>query len=164
MSKAWIEDLWLTEPRETLPDGSKVKIPVPSSVTKSLAAYMKTPEKAKVPGKFKTARYGHGKRWRVSWWATLPDGSKKRSSKAFSTRADADRPFQAVALEWLASKNNLRGRSYLRYENDMTRYVLPKWGIARSAVSKNRKSANGYMSFNQEQPRTSSSVRRPCSR
>lgn len=46
MSKAWIEDLWLTEPRETLPDGSKVKIPVPSSVTKSLAAYMKTPEKA----------------------------------------------------------------------------------------------------------------------
>lgn len=32
MSKAWIEDLWLTEPRETLPDGSKVKIPVPSSV------------------------------------------------------------------------------------------------------------------------------------
>ncbi len=66
MSKAWIEDLWLTEPRETLPDGSKVKIPVPSSVTKSLAAYMKTPEKAKVPGKFKTARYGHGKRWRVS--------------------------------------------------------------------------------------------------
>lgn len=54
MSKAWIEDLWLTEPRETLPDGSKVKIPVPSSVTKSLAAYMKTPEKAKVPGKFKT--------------------------------------------------------------------------------------------------------------
>ena len=24
MSKAWIEDLWLTEPRETLPDGSKV--------------------------------------------------------------------------------------------------------------------------------------------
>jgi hypothetical protein len=26
MSKAWIEDLWLTEPRETLPDGSKVKI------------------------------------------------------------------------------------------------------------------------------------------
>ena len=119
MSKAWIEDLWLTEPRETLPDGSKVKIPVPSSVTKSLAAYMKTPEKAKVPGKFKTARYGHGKRWRVSWWATLPDGSKKRSSKAFSTRADAesfaaameddirsgryvdpadaDRPFQAVA-------------------------------------------------------------------
>lgn len=28
MSKAWIEDLWLTEPRETLPDGSKVKIPV----------------------------------------------------------------------------------------------------------------------------------------
>lgn len=49
MSKAWIEDLWLTEPRETLPDGSKVKIPVPSSVTKSLAAYMKTPEKAKVP-------------------------------------------------------------------------------------------------------------------
>ena len=150
MSKAWIEDLWLTEPRETLPDGSKVKIPVPSSVTKSLAAYMKTPEKAKVPGKFKTARYGHGKRWRVSWWATLSDGSKKRSSKAFSTRADAesfaaameddirsgryvdpadaDRPFQAVALEWLASKNNLRGRSYLRYENDMTRYVLPKWG------------------------------------
>ena len=81
MSKAWIEDLWLTEPRETLPDGSKVKIPVPSSVTKSLAAYMKTPEKAKVPGKFKTARYGHGKRWRVSWWATLPDGSKKGSSK-----------------------------------------------------------------------------------
>lgn len=52
MSKAWIEDLWLTEPRETLPDGSKVKIPVPSSVTKNLAAYMKTPEKAKVPGKF----------------------------------------------------------------------------------------------------------------
>ena len=50
MSKAWIEDLWLTEPRETLPDGSKVKIPVPSSVTKSLAAYMKTPEKAKEPG------------------------------------------------------------------------------------------------------------------
>lgn len=53
MSKAWIEDLWLTEPRETLPDGSKVKIPVPSSVTKSLAAYMKTPEKAKVPGVFR---------------------------------------------------------------------------------------------------------------
>ena len=46
-----------------MPDGSKVKIPGPSSVTKSLAAYMKTPEKAKVPGKFKTARYGHGKRW-----------------------------------------------------------------------------------------------------
>lgn len=146
-----------------------------------------------LPLTWKTSTRSHGplsieqtQRWRVSWWATLPDGSKKRSSKAFSPGADAesfaaameddirsgryvdpadaDRPFQSVALEWLASKNNLRGRSYLRYENDMTRYVLPKWGIARSVVSKNRKSANGYMSFNQEQPRTSSSVRRPCSR
>ena len=68
MSKAWIEDLWLTEPRETLPDGSKVKIPVPSSVTKSLAACMKAPEKAKGRGKFKAARDGPGKRWRVLYF------------------------------------------------------------------------------------------------
>lgn len=36
MSKAWIEDLWLTEPRETLPDGSKVKIPVPQFCNEEL--------------------------------------------------------------------------------------------------------------------------------
>lgn len=33
MSKAWIEDLWLTEPRETLPDGVCVQLVVAGLVT-----------------------------------------------------------------------------------------------------------------------------------
>ena len=49
MARAWIEDLWLTEPKVTLPDGTATRIPVPSAAVKSLAAYMKTPGKAKVP-------------------------------------------------------------------------------------------------------------------
>ena len=85
MARAWIEDLWLTEPKVTLPDGT-----VPSAAVKSLAAYMKTPGKAKVPDRFKTARYGKGKRWRVSWWGIGPDGAKKRGSKAFESRLDAE--------------------------------------------------------------------------
>ena len=53
MARAWIEDLWLTEPKVTLPDGTATRIPVPSAAVKSLAAYMKTPDKAKVPDRFK---------------------------------------------------------------------------------------------------------------
>lgn len=150
MARAWIEDLWLTEPKVTLPDGTATRIPVPSAAVKSLAAYMKTPDKAKVPDRFKTARYGKGKRWRVSWWGIGPDGAKKRGSKAFESRLDAEafaaameddiragryidpndanRSFRDVAAEWLSSKNNLRDRSYVRYENEMNWYVLPKWG------------------------------------
>lgn len=41
MARAWIEDLWLTEPKVTLPDGTATRIPVPSAAVKSLAAYMK---------------------------------------------------------------------------------------------------------------------------
>ena len=49
MARAWIEDLWLTEPKVTLPDGTATRIPVPSAAVKSLAAYMKTPDKALLP-------------------------------------------------------------------------------------------------------------------
>lgn len=44
---------------------------------------------------------------------------------------DANRSFRDVAAEWLSSKNNLRDRSYVRYENEMNWYVLPKWGNQR---------------------------------
>lgn len=86
MARAWIEDLWLTEPKVTLPDGTATRIPVPSAAVKSLAAYMKTPGKAKVPDRFKTARYGKGKRWRVSWWGIGPDGAKNAAARLL--RAD----------------------------------------------------------------------------
>lgn len=38
MARAWIEDLWLTKPKVTLPDGTATRIPVPSAAVKSLAA------------------------------------------------------------------------------------------------------------------------------
>lgn len=87
MARAWIEDLWLTEPKVTLPDGTATRIPVPSAAVKSLAAYMKTPGKAKVPDRFKTARYGKGKRWRVSCGGEL-DLMVLKNAAARLLRAD----------------------------------------------------------------------------
>lgn len=150
MARVWIEDLWLKDSETVLPNGTTAKVPVPASARKSLAAYMKMPGKARVPEEFKTERYGRGKRWRVSWLGTEPNGKRQRKTKAFSERSDAEsyaaameddirsgryvnpddgnRSFRDVAMEWLASKNNLRDRSYVRYENEMKWYVLPKWG------------------------------------
>lgn len=150
MARVWIEDLWLKDSETILPNGMTARVPVPASARKSLAAYMKLPEKARVPEEFRTERYGTGKRWRVYWWGVEPDGKRKRKSKAFAERADAEsyaaameddirsgryvnpddgnRSFNEVAQAWLASKNNLRGSSYFRYEKEMRCYVLPKWG------------------------------------
>lgn len=151
MARVWIEDLWIKEFCERKqPDGTIVREVISTAARNSLAACMKAPEKAKVPDRFKTARYGEGKRWRVSWWGTEAGGSRKRRSRAFAAKVDAEsyaaameddirsgryvnpadgnRVFRDVAIEWLSSKNNLRDRSYVRYEHEMNWYVLPQWG------------------------------------
>ena len=81
MARAWIEDLWLTEPKVTLPDGTATRIPVPSAAVKSLAAYMKTPGKAKVPDRFKRPAMARENVGGYRGWGIGPDGAKNAAAR-----------------------------------------------------------------------------------
>ena len=61
MSRAWINDRWLTDARVTTGDGSVVRVPPPAAVKRALSMHMDDPGKAKVPAEYRTTAFGKGR-------------------------------------------------------------------------------------------------------
>ena len=97
MPRAFVQDLWLIKAD---PEGR----PVPSAVKRTLSS-ARDPMAARIPEKWKTSRFGQGKRWRVKWGVTDPrTGVKSFKSKAFEKFADADEFKAAVEDDLRAGK------------------------------------------------------------
>lgn len=139
MSRVWVVDRWV---KDSTVGGYRVQAP------REQRSKLSTLE-----DRFKTSVFGKGSRWRVNWYETDSDGSKKLRSKTFAKRPEADkfrteterklrggldvnprggeRLFHAVAEEWLNSKARPRASSIRIYRNDLDLHVLPKWGGRR---------------------------------
>lgn len=120
MSRVIVDDLWLKN------DGV---VPPSASAKRSLAS-VKDPLKANVPERWRTTRYGKGKRWRCRWYMAGPDDVKRQRSKAFvrygeaeefaaameddvrrgryTNPADTQRRFGDVAELWLRTKVDIK--------------------------------------------------------
>lgn len=104
--------------------------------------------KAKVPERWRSSRYGKGRRWRCRWYV-IENGKRRQHSRSFSKLADAEsfqagmeddvrrgryadpndarRIFKDVAEMWLRSKNHVSDGVRARYECELRVYVNPKW-------------------------------------
>ena len=140
MARVMIDDLWLRDADDGTP---------PSSAAKRALSRATDPLKANVPDKWRSSKYGRGKRWRCRWYMPV-DGVRMQRSKAFTKLADAEefraameddarrgryhdpsqeqRLFSDVAREWLEGKLDLKASTRSRYERELRVYLLPKWG------------------------------------
>lgn len=137
MAKTWIQDLWVTDAEVTMPDGTKAYIAPTSNDLKNIK---------KLPEHFRTKRFGRGKRWRLNWLET--DGTRRTASYGTKAAAEAAAAaleddlrsgryvnphaastlFEKIAGEWLETRRTIKGSTFVRYEDELSRYVLPKWG------------------------------------
>ncbi|WP_169275607.1 tyrosine-type recombinase/integrase [Bifidobacterium moraviense] len=138
MARVWIDDLWLKND-----DG----VPPPPQAKRSLAA-CRDPMRAQVDERWRSSRYGRGRRWRCRWY-TVEGTTRRQHSQSFAKLADAEafraameddvrrgryasphdakRRFRDVADMWLRSKNNVSEGVRLRYECELRVYVNPRW-------------------------------------
>ncbi len=142
MAKAWILDLWVKDSTETLSTGERVKISPPGSQLRTLS---------KLEDRFKTAKFGRGKRWSVRWHETV-DGKTRERARSFEVKVRAEeyvaeleddirsgrylapehaqQRFEDVAKRWLASKKKPKPVTIRRYNRELTTYINPRWGSA----------------------------------
>ena len=148
--RAWIQDAWLAPATETTADGTVVRMNPPSAVKTSLARNMAHPAQAKVPERFKTAKYGRGRRWTVRW----RDETGRQRSRCFTEQRDAEayvaeleddirsgryadprdkrRTVAEAAELWAAGLHGtVKGSTELRYLRELRIWVLPRWGHVR---------------------------------
>lgn len=149
MAHVWIDDLWLK---------SDNGVP-PTAKVRQILASSHSPQTAKVPDRWKSARFGKGKRWRCRWY-TFEDGRYRQHSKSFVKHSEAEafqadmendirlghyinphdqlRSFESVSDQWLASKNRVSEDIKARYACLLQAYVNPKWsGVPIGAISHN---------------------------
>ncbi|WP_140463932.1 MULTISPECIES: site-specific integrase [unclassified Bifidobacterium] len=141
MARVFIDDMWLKNDDEGKP---------PSTAAKRSLANARDPLTARVPKKWRTARYGIGSRWRVRWYATLPDGTKQAKTKRFEKLSEAEefqaaleddvrsgryidpnadlRLFGDVADEWIQTKLDVKPGTLGRYKREIRVYLKPTWG------------------------------------
>jgi integrase len=103
--------------------------------------------------KVKTPGHGKGSRWKVYWWEDGTGQGRKRRSKRFARKPEAEqwaakmshdlragiyRPpehaetrFADVANEWLHTRLDIKPATFRRYERELRAYVLPQWGGRR---------------------------------
>ncbi|WP_163229084.1 tyrosine-type recombinase/integrase [Bifidobacterium aerophilum] len=148
MAKAWIVDEWLRDD-------------APASARRLLNA-AKYPERVacRIPERYRKARFGRGKRWRVQWFenggrktgrsfAAKKDAEKMVSaisddqySGRYINEADRNRTFRDVCGEYMAGKHGVKHSTLRGYERYLRMYALPMWGgravgsITRAEVSK----------------------------
>lgn len=138
--RAWITDRWT---KAATIDGHKVQ--PPAAQLRKLAI---------LEPQFKAARFGVGKRWKVSWYAVDPETGKKRlHGESFDRKADAEarkaaleddirtgryidpaasaKTFSEAAEAWYGSKKRPKASTLSRYRRELDIYVLPKWGATR---------------------------------
>ena len=141
MARVSIDDLWLKDDADGNP---------PTATVKRSLANARDPMKAKVPEKWRTPRYGIGKRWRCRWFVIKPDGSKQAKTKVFDKLYDAEefqaaleddirrgryvdpnadqRLFQDVADQWIETKLDVKPATLGRYQRELRVYINPTWG------------------------------------
>ena len=140
MARVVIDDRWLKNDEDGNP---------PSRAAKQSLSHARDPFAAAVPDKWRSSRYGIGKRWRCRW-LILRDGVRVQRSKNFAKLRDAEeyaaaleddirsgryhdpkqelRLFRDVAEEWLESKIDLRPGTLGRYRRELRVYIDPRWG------------------------------------
>lgn len=141
MAKAWVQDLWVKDHIVRNEDGTIKQRLKPTS--KQLQAIGKLPEE------YRSKTYGRGSRWRANWFEQL-QGKPVRKTADYATKAQAENKItevktslasgshvasslrlqkvSAVADAWLRSKQKIRESSRKKYQDELDRYVLPKWG------------------------------------
>jgi integrase len=147
MARAWIVDRWLKDARR-----GGVRVPPSAAMKRAVAAGDPTSAKtlAKVPEEYRTSMYGRGKRWRLNWYETGGDGTKKLRAKNFELKTDAEaekaaleddlrsnryisptderRTFRTVAELWIRTKVDAKASTVNRYRDELRCYVYPQWG------------------------------------
>lgn len=140
MARAWIVDLWVKDAVIESAGGERVKVSPTSAELKSIA---------RLPDRFRTTKFGRGKRWKVTWYESV-DGVKRQRARTFDRKPDAealrasleddirvgrylapengDRTLRQVAELWLKSKRRIQSSTYFNYEKILSAYVLPEWG------------------------------------
>lgn len=156
MARVSIDDLWLKDDADGNP---------PTATVKRSLANARDPMKAKVPEKWRTPRYGIGKRWRCRWFVIKPDGSKQAKTKVFDKLYDAEefqaaleddirrgryvdpnadqRLFQDVADQWIETKLDVKPATLGRYQRELRVYINPTWAARRYAKSHPMNSNHG---------------------
>jgi integrase len=141
MARVIIDDRWLKYSNDGTP---------PSTAATRALASARDPFKAKVPEKWRSSRYGVGKRWRVRWLVIDDEGVRRQKSKMFDLLSDAeefsaaleddvrrgryidpdggDRLFSKVAASWEETKIDVKDSTLLRYKRELRVYILPMWG------------------------------------
>lgn len=141
MARVSIDDLWLKDDAGGNP---------PSASARRSLANARDPQKARVPEKWRTPRFGVGKRWRCRWFVVKPDGTKQAKTKVFDKLCDAEE-FQAaleddirrgryidpnadrclfrdVADQWIETKLDVKASTFGRYKRELRVYINPTWG------------------------------------
>lgn len=141
MARVIIDDRWLKDSADGTP---------PSTAAARALASARDPFKAKVPEKWRSSRYGVGKRWRVRWLVIDDEGIRRQKSKMFDLLTDAeefaaaleddvrrgryidpdggDKLFSKVAESWEETKIDVKDSTLLRYKRELRVYILPMWG------------------------------------
>lgn len=140
MAGAWVHDRWT----KAADDGS---VMTPAWRRKLVSA--RDPAKVDLPEKWRSKKFGKGKRWEVGWYVNGPSGvvlrrrsfDKYDDAEEYRAAMDDDvrrgryrdrkagrRTVGEVVSMWLDSKVNLRASTKHRYEREARVYVLPKWG------------------------------------
>ena len=136
MARAFVDDRWLKNDEDGNP---------PSRAAKQSLANAKDPMKANVPGKWRSALYGQGSRWRCRWY-TLRDGKRVQKSRNFAKLRDAEeyaaaieddirrgkyrdpqqelRIFRDVASEWTDGKMDIKQGTLGRYRRELRVYII----------------------------------------
>ncbi|MCH9275662.1 site-specific integrase [Bifidobacterium amazonense] len=141
MARVTIDDLWLKDDDDGNP---------PSATARRSLANARDPQKARVPEKWRSNRYGSGMRWRCRWFVVKPDGTKQSKTKAFDKLCDAEefqaaleddirrgryidpnadqRLFRDVADQWIETKLDIKPSTLGRYQRELRVYINPTWG------------------------------------
>lgn len=142
MTKAWIQDLWVKDHIIRDDDGKILQRLKPTS--RELQAIKRLPEQ------YRSSFYGRGSRWRVNWFEHDGDGKRLRKTEDHPTKVQAEQrvleltsalqagthvtrelrkqTFEDVSKMWIRSKQRIRPSTLKRYEDELRRYVRPKWG------------------------------------
>ncbi|MEE8736907.1 site-specific integrase [Bifidobacterium subtile] len=156
MARAWIVDRWLKDAKR-----GGVRVPPSAAVKRAVAAGapMSAKTLAKVPEEHRTAVYGKGMRWRVNWYETSGDGTKKLRAKNFELKSEAEAEqaaleddiragryidsdtasmtFGEAKTKWRNSLHDDKGSSLWQYDSLMRMYVMPRWANVRlSSITK----------------------------
>lgn len=135
--KAWIVDRWLRKD-------------APASVRRMLNASRSVQRAGeRIPDRYKSARFGQGKRWLVQWFEIDGGGKRVKRGRTFDDKGAAERYVSSVSndqlsgryvntedrkrlygdvwREWFSGKHQVKDSTLNRYQREYDTYVGPRW-------------------------------------